>query len=49
MGSVNKLDVGFLKNILANDPKKLLKLWEQLSWRLIILNHDNLKMFKGLT
>ena len=48
MGSINKLEVSYLRNILANDPAKLLMLWEQLTWRLIIMNHENLPMFKGL-
>ena len=48
IGSVKKLEVGYLRNILANDPAKQLKLWEQLAWRLIILNNEKLPMFKGL-
>ena len=48
IGSVHKLDVSYLKNILSSDPTKLLKLWEQLTWRLIIINHEKLEMFKGL-
>ena len=48
MGSVNKLEVSYLRNILANDPAKMQKLWEQLTWRLIIINHEKLPMFQGL-
>ena len=49
MGSVTKLDVTHLRSIIAKDKNKLMKLWEQLCWRLIILNHKKLKIFKGLT
>lgn len=48
MGSINKLEVSYLRRILANDPYKQLKLWDQLTWRLIVLNYEKLPMFKGL-
>lgn len=38
----NFVDVGHLKKILLNDPNKMLKLWEKLAHRMIILHSEEL-------
>ena len=37
MGSVYKLNLNHLKFVLLRDQTKMQKLWETLSWRLIII------------
>ena len=43
IASVAPLDLNFLKYILEKDEDKLIKLWEVLSTRMIILNPYKLK------
>jgi hypothetical protein len=49
IASVAPLDLKFLKHILEKDEDKLLKLWEILAYRMIILNPDKLPQFLPLT
>ena len=49
IASVAPLDLNFLKYILEKDEDKLIKLWEVLSTRIIILNPYKLKQFLSLT
>lgn len=49
IASVAPLDLKFLKQILEKDEDKLLKLWNILAARMIILNPDRLPQFLQLT
>ena len=43
--SVAPLDLEHLKFVLLKEPAKLVKLWQLLSYRLIIIHHEKLKEF----
>jgi len=49
VASVISLDVKLLKEEIAKDDKKIIKLWEIMANRMIILNPQKLYLFKSLT
>lgn len=49
MVSVVPLDLRYLKEILEDSEEKMLKYWQIIAHRLIVLNPDHLKVFLPLT
>jgi hypothetical protein len=46
--SVIPLDVSYLKKILADDKSKVQKLWEHISYRMIIIHHAELTQIEKM-
>jgi len=49
IASVEQLDLTHLKLVLSKDGDKLLKLWNLLAHRMIVIHHNKLTQFQTLT
>jgi hypothetical protein len=49
ISSVTPIDLAYLKEILVKDDSKLRKLWDILTYRMIILQFEKLLQFKHLS
>lgn len=49
MATAAPLDLEYLRNILKNDQEKMLKLWQLVAYRMIVLNPHKLQQFQPLT